>query len=396
MNSPDELRQENAALRERISMLNAAILRISASLDLDTVLREVVDGARALTGARYGMIATVDDTGTIREFVASGLSADERRHMAEWPHGYRFFEHLRDLPGALRLADVPACVRSLGYSEELTLSKTLQATPMRHRGGACRQLLSRREGGRAGVHGRGRGGPGAVRLAGGDGDRQRPHAPRRAAGPGRPGGPGRHLAGRGGGVRCQQRPAGVVQALAPAPGRRRPGRRPHAWHHRAPWERSFRSASRRRRRWWSSSARGLVPGLLFGGSLDRFREEDAALSDTRTTNGRDLFSGSSFLFAAGDAAGPGGRWSGWGQAATLRFDSVEGVGGDGLIGLFGGGLRTRPPARRGCPVPRRRRGRLDGGWALRDGRGADRGASLSASGAHRPVLRLERTRLRRR
>ena len=134
MNSPDELRQENAALRERISMLNAAILRISASLDLDTVLREVVDGARALTGARYGIIATVDDTGTIREFVASGLSADERRHMAEWPHGYQFFEHLQTLPGALRLADVPAYVRSLGYSEELTLSKTLQATPMRHRG----------------------------------------------------------------------------------------------------------------------------------------------------------------------------------------------------------------------------------------------------------------------
>ena len=129
-----EPRQEIAALRERISALSAAILRISASLDLDTVLREVVDSARALTGARYGMIATVDEGGAIEEFIASGLSADERRHMAEWPPGYRFFEHLRDLPGALRLADVPACVCSLGYSEELTLSKTLQATPMRHRG----------------------------------------------------------------------------------------------------------------------------------------------------------------------------------------------------------------------------------------------------------------------
>ena len=134
MNGPDELRQEIAALRERISTLNAAILRISASLDLDTVLREVVDSARALTGARYGMIATVDDTGAIEEFIAPGLSADERRHMAEWPHGYQFFEHLRDLPGALRLADVPAYIRSLGYSEDLTLSKTLQATPMWHRG----------------------------------------------------------------------------------------------------------------------------------------------------------------------------------------------------------------------------------------------------------------------
>ena len=134
MNGPDELRRENAVLRERISALNAAILRISASLDLDTVLREVVDSARALTGARYGMIATVDDTGAIQEFIAPGLSADERRHMADWPHGYQFFEHLRDLPGALRLADLPAYIRSLGYSEDLTLSKTLQATPMWHRG----------------------------------------------------------------------------------------------------------------------------------------------------------------------------------------------------------------------------------------------------------------------
>ena len=30
------------------------MLRISASLDLKTVLREVVESARTLTGARYG------------------------------------------------------------------------------------------------------------------------------------------------------------------------------------------------------------------------------------------------------------------------------------------------------------------------------------------------------
>ena len=95
-------------MRERNARLHAAILRIGASLDLDTVLREVVDSARALTGARYGMIATVDDAGEIEEFIASGLSDDERRQMAEWPHGYAFFQHLRDLPGALRLADLTA------------------------------------------------------------------------------------------------------------------------------------------------------------------------------------------------------------------------------------------------------------------------------------------------
>ena len=52
MTQCDELKRENAALRERIATLSAAIARISASLDLDTVLGEVVDGACALTGAR--------------------------------------------------------------------------------------------------------------------------------------------------------------------------------------------------------------------------------------------------------------------------------------------------------------------------------------------------------
>ena len=80
------------------------------------------------------MITTVDERGAILEFMAPGLTPEERRHIGQWPHGYPFFEHLRDLPGALRLADLPAYARSLGYSEELTLSKTPQAMPIRHRG----------------------------------------------------------------------------------------------------------------------------------------------------------------------------------------------------------------------------------------------------------------------
>ena len=53
MNS-DELLRENQALRERLSRLSQASLRINESLDFDTVLQEVVDSARTLTGARYG------------------------------------------------------------------------------------------------------------------------------------------------------------------------------------------------------------------------------------------------------------------------------------------------------------------------------------------------------
>ena len=134
MKSNDEPTPGTEALRERISRLSAASLRISASLDLDTVLNEVVDSARELTGARYGAIATIDENGEPRDFVTSGFTDEEHRRLAEWPEGPRLFEHFRDLRGPVRLADAPTFVRSLGFSSERLPSKSFQGTPMRHRG----------------------------------------------------------------------------------------------------------------------------------------------------------------------------------------------------------------------------------------------------------------------
>ncbi len=134
MQSPDELRRETEALRERISKLSAASLRISSSLDLNTVLREVVESARELTGARYGAITIVGNSGQARDFVTSGLTPDDSRRMMDWPDRFRFFEHLHDFSGTLRLRDLPGYVRSLGYSPAVLPSTTLLGTPMHHRG----------------------------------------------------------------------------------------------------------------------------------------------------------------------------------------------------------------------------------------------------------------------
>ena len=122
------------ALRERLSALSAAILRISASLDVVTVLKEAADSARALTAARYGIITTIDDGGEVREFVTSGFTPDEQRQFVDWPDGPKLFAHFRDLPGPIRLTDLPTFVSSLGFSPDLMRSKTFQGTPMRHRG----------------------------------------------------------------------------------------------------------------------------------------------------------------------------------------------------------------------------------------------------------------------
>ena len=134
MGKANESRREIETLRERISALSAAVLRINASLDVDTVLREIAEAACSLTGARYAVITAVDGDGQPEDYVISGPSPEEIRQLEEWPDRLRVFEALRDLPSPLRLTDLPAYVAGLGFSTEALFMKTFQGVPMRHRG----------------------------------------------------------------------------------------------------------------------------------------------------------------------------------------------------------------------------------------------------------------------
>ena len=134
MTGIDELRRRNEALQERISRLTAAILRVSASLNPDTVLQEIVDSARAMTGARYGLIMTMDARGRLQDLVSSGLSKEELQRVLTWPEGQQLYEHLRSLSKPLRVADLPRYLESLGLAPNTWRTKTFQATPMHHRG----------------------------------------------------------------------------------------------------------------------------------------------------------------------------------------------------------------------------------------------------------------------
>ncbi|MCY3842134.1 MAG: response regulator [Acidobacteria bacterium] len=121
-------------MQERASQLCQAILRISASLDLDVVLKEIIDSARALTGARYGVIVAMDDAREIQDYVMSGFANEEVRQLLAWPDAVRFYEHLRDLPERFVVEDPTAYIRTLGLTAHMMPAKNLQGTPMRHRG----------------------------------------------------------------------------------------------------------------------------------------------------------------------------------------------------------------------------------------------------------------------
>ena len=131
---PNELAHEVRALRERIAVLSAAILRMSESLDLETVLQGVVEGARALTGARYGAITPVDASGRPETLVTSGFTDQEHRALVEWSDGPRLFEFFRDLTGPLQIPDVTSHVEALGFSTSVLPNGNFLGTPMRHQG----------------------------------------------------------------------------------------------------------------------------------------------------------------------------------------------------------------------------------------------------------------------
>ena len=145
----DSLRRENEALRDRLSGLSEASLRISRSLDLDTVLQGVIDGACSLTRARYGALVAFDDSGGIETLITSGVTPEERPRFGDLPKGLGLLKYLNEIKGPLRLADIASHPRSVGFPEGHPPMKTFLGTPVLLLGERLGNIyLTEKEGGR--------------------------------------------------------------------------------------------------------------------------------------------------------------------------------------------------------------------------------------------------------
>ncbi len=128
--------EQMAALRERLSRLSEASLRINESLDLDAVLQGVLDSARSLTGARYALITTMRNTGEVEDFLVSGLTAEEAQRLWEVPERMQLFSYFGAIPAPLRVPDFAAHMREMGLAAlrlPVPISSFI-AAPIRHRG----------------------------------------------------------------------------------------------------------------------------------------------------------------------------------------------------------------------------------------------------------------------
>ncbi len=134
--------------RARLAILSRVSRRITESWDLDTVLQEVVDGARSLTDARYGAVGVFDEDGRVRQFITSGITQEQRRLLGSLPKGLGILGYLNEIQEPLRLADLSEHCRSVGFPENHPPMKTFLGAPIRRLGKPVGNIyLTEKEGG---------------------------------------------------------------------------------------------------------------------------------------------------------------------------------------------------------------------------------------------------------
>ena len=145
----DSLRRENEALRDRLSRLSKASIRITEHLDHDAVLQGVIDEARLLTDARYGALVAFGAPGSIETLITSGITPEERGRLGDLPKGLGLLQYLNEVEEPLRLANIASHPRSVGFPKGHPTMKTFLGTPVRHQGESLGNIyLTEKEGGR--------------------------------------------------------------------------------------------------------------------------------------------------------------------------------------------------------------------------------------------------------
>jgi len=118
-NKPERQQIDEQAARLALAALNQAALAIASELDVDKVLQLIVDSARELVGAHYAALAVGDwragSPGSVHRFVYSGMTADEARQVAHWPHGEGLLGAVIHGQRPIRVVDIQEDERSSGF-----------------------------------------------------------------------------------------------------------------------------------------------------------------------------------------------------------------------------------------------------------------------------------------
>lgn len=110
-----------------------AVVAIGSGLDLDQTLRRIVEAAADLVDARYGALGVLDSSGSIGQFLTTGLPDAEVEGLGEPPHGLGILGLLVTDPRPLRLADLTTHPASVGFPDGHPMMRSFLGVPVRVR-----------------------------------------------------------------------------------------------------------------------------------------------------------------------------------------------------------------------------------------------------------------------
>jgi signal transduction histidine kinase len=108
---------------------------LASELSLDAVLQRIVELAVEITDARYGALGVLTPNGrAIEEFITVGVTPEERAAIGDPPVGHGVLGLLIDEVGPLRLPDIGADPRSVGFPPNHPPMRSFLGAPVVARG----------------------------------------------------------------------------------------------------------------------------------------------------------------------------------------------------------------------------------------------------------------------
>ncbi|HTX01780.1 MAG TPA: GAF domain-containing protein, partial [Acidimicrobiales bacterium] len=117
---------------EQLQALLDAVLSINSGLELEGVLRRIVEAACRLTGARYGALGVLDPSGkALDQFVFVGVDASTADRIGRLPAGDGILGLLILDPQPIMLADLTEHPDSVGFPPGHPPMRSFLGVPLR-------------------------------------------------------------------------------------------------------------------------------------------------------------------------------------------------------------------------------------------------------------------------
>ncbi len=121
-------------LASQLEVVSRSVLAVTSELELNTVLRRIVDLAAELAGARYAALGIPGPDGELTSFLTSGMTEAEEARIGDLPHGRGILGLLLAEPRTIRLADLTTHPASVGFPENHPPMRSFLGVPIVARG----------------------------------------------------------------------------------------------------------------------------------------------------------------------------------------------------------------------------------------------------------------------